>query len=223
MQCKPSIALPKMARRANFRGLYKINITLNYNSTYFLILGANPGSHLFMVALDLSKKAGDPISSTIEIYIVKNNISFTGTPITVGELSFMKFSCCKGFFYFPNITNSSFSGIIDLDAWISYFIQQNTANKTDIIQAVRISGQMTTGSYDLSLSYRMLYDSLVYLKTGSVGNIGGYNCYLEVNQLKLNAGEYLEARTSSSPSQLSDLQVECNIIGLTDTTLKGFF
>jgi hypothetical protein len=81
-------------------------------------------------------------------------------------------------YFFPGLGNASYSGIIDLDDVVDYVIQNNIINPTDIIQQVKILSVNTKGIFDLSISYSMIYDTLVYLRNTSIGIIGGYNCFL---------------------------------------------
>jgi hypothetical protein len=81
-------------------------------------------------------------------------------------------------YYFQNISNSSFSGVIDLDAIVDYAIKNNYINSNSVIQQVRISSQNFQGIFDLSISYEMIYDTLVYLQPGSAGIAAGFNWFV---------------------------------------------
>jgi hypothetical protein len=111
---------------------------------------------------------------------MKNGHDFRGFSDTMNGISIMRSNTNDLIYFFPNIGNKNYSGVLDLSIVLDYVIQKNYLNSTDIIQQVKILAHNTKGVYDLSISYKMLFETLVYLKTTSVGTIGGFNCFLEL-------------------------------------------
>jgi hypothetical protein len=103
------------------------------------------GYELFLVALEVYSDRTLPSTKySIDVYLLRNGHPFPGSiPITINSIPYLL--NFDRFFYVPNISPTYYSGVIDLDAFMSYCISQGLSNPNDIVDTVRMTGQMTTG------------------------------------------------------------------------------
>lgn len=113
-------------------------------------------------------------------------------------------------------------GIIDLDEFIVYCVQNNIFKSTDTIKNVRISGQSYTGSSLLTIAYSFLYDLLVLTNSKNLGLVEEKFANFDLILTKMLVGEYVEVQVPTGFTLLSQIKTIYQV-GPSDTSLKGTF
>lgn len=131
-----------------------------------------------MVTLGLLKNRSDPSTYySIDVYIIRNTHTFSNlSTIMISSVLYVKNAA--NFYYVNTINDASYSGIIDLDGFISYYIANNLEINSTVISDVRILGQITNGSGTVKIDYNAIYDWLVYMDPGVVGVVQGWQANL---------------------------------------------
>lgn len=172
-----------------------------------------------MASLDLQRNRTDPSTVySIDVYVQNNQHVLTSNPVTVNNVPYYKQSSIV--YFVPNMSKTFFNGTVDLDSFMKYCLGIGISQPTDTITNVRLSAKVNDGESTIDLSYSAIYDTLVFMDSGVVGNITGLIVNLQLSLSKLGLADYVEVRTPAIPTQLSDFVTYYNVSSA-DGTLKS--